>query len=59
MSTRYIKIKRFKRTIGKACIVSSCHKSAKVTAEKRNGGMRMSIALCEIHAAERSLIDAA
>ena len=58
MSTRYVNTKRYKKTIGKACIVKDCSTSAKVTTVKVNCGMRMHVALCEPHAAERSLIDA-
>lgn len=59
MSTRYVKTKKFKKTIGKACIVSECSKSAKITTVKVNQGMRMDLAFCPKHAAERGLIDAA
>lgn len=59
MSTRYVKTKKFKKTIGKACIVHGCTKSAKITTTKVNCGMRMHLAFCPKHAAERGLIDAA
>ena len=56
MSTRYVKTKRFKKTIGKACIVSECSKSAKITTVKINCGMRMELAFCPAHAFERGLV---
>ena len=58
MSNRYISVKTHKKTIGKACIVSWCHRSATVTAVNKNQHMRMPVAFCEEHAAERSIIDA-
>jgi hypothetical protein len=59
MAARYVKTKIFKRTIGKACIVGTCSKSAKVVTWKINHGMRTEVSLCTEHAAERGLTNAA
>lgn len=59
MSTRYVKVKRYKKTIGKACIVHGCTKSALVTAVNKNKHMSMPVAFCVNHAAERGIVDAA
>ena len=56
--TRYVSVKTFKNTIGKACIIHDCSTSAKVTAVNKHGGVRMPIALCLEHAEERGIIDA-
>ena len=56
MPARYVRTKRYKKTIGKACIVGACTTSAKVVTEKIRFGMRTEVALCETHAIERNLI---
>ena len=56
-STRYVKTKVYKRTIGKACIVRGCSKSATVTTQNKKGDTVMPVALCREHAAERGLVD--
>lgn len=58
MSTRYVSVKTHKKTIGKACIIRGCTKSATVTAVNKNKHMRMDVAFCPKHAAERGIINA-
>ena len=58
MTARYVKTKVYKKTVGKACIISDCSTSATVVTQKIIYGMRTEVALCVEHAAERGLIDA-
>jgi hypothetical protein len=57
MSARYVKVKTYKNTIGKACINHDCHRSATVTAERIRYGMRLSVAHCIEHALQGGLIE--
>jgi hypothetical protein len=51
-------VKQYKKTIGKACIVRNCSKSAKVTAVRKNNGMIMHVAHCIEHAKQGGIISA-
>ena len=52
MTTRYVRVRTHKRSVGKACILAGCHRSATVTAVKVRGSFRMDVALCAVHADE-------
>jgi len=56
MTTRYVKTKIFKRTIGKACIIHGCSTSAKVTTVNKSNG-HLEVALCLEHAEQRGLVN--
>ena len=54
---RYVNVKRYKRTIGKACLVRGCTRSATVTALRRDrNGFSMEVAYCVDHAEEGGVV---
>lgn len=55
VKARYIKIKRYKKSIGKTCM--HCGRSATVRAYWREGKFDLPVRYCEQHAIERGVPD--
>ena len=55
MASKYIGVKRHKRSIHKNCM--RCNDPATVTATRKNGRMALDVHYCEAHAIKGGLID--